>query len=64
MAAFFSGGLNYERVHDLFSTVSQYHRLEIMPMVVKVAEKRGERLHIESNYTFVRLCTGYVSHLE
>ena len=57
------GLVNYHTVHHLFSMVRQYHCLEITPIVEKLAEERGWRVHVERKYTFLSGCIGHVAHL-
>lgn len=43
LTAFFTGALNYQSVHHLFPSVSQYHYPAIAPLVMEVARKHGVR---------------------
>eukprot|EP00178_Gracilaria_changii_P003270 TRINITY_DN147_c0_g2_i2.p1 TRINITY_DN147_c0_g2~~TRINITY_DN147_c0_g2_i2.p1 ORF type:complete len:536 (-),score=131.31 TRINITY_DN147_c0_g2_i2:442-2049(-) len=45
-AAYLSGALNYQTVHHLFPTVSQYHYAAITPIVMRVAAKHGLRFNV------------------
>lgn len=49
--AFFSGALNFQTVHHLFPTVSQYHYPKITPIVMKVAKKHGVEFNVLPNFT-------------
>lgn len=61
-AAYLSGALNYQTVHHLFPTVSQYHYPEITPIVMKVAQKHGVKFNVKDN--FIGALAGHVQHLK
>lgn len=61
VAAYLSGALNYQTVHHLFPTVSQYHYPAITPIVMRVAEKHGVPFNVKG--TFVEALAGHVEHL-
>lgn len=61
IAAYLSGALNYQTVHHLFPTVSQYHYPAITPIVMQVAEKHGVKFNVKKN--FAEALSGHISHL-
>lgn len=61
VAAYLSGALNYQTVHHLFPTVSQYHYPAITPIVMEVAERHGVPFNVKGN--FIDAITGHVEHL-
>lgn len=61
-AAYLSGALNYQTVHHLFPTVSQYHYPKITPLVMRVAEKHGVKFNVKK--TFADALMGHVQHLK
>lgn len=60
-AAYLSGALNYQSVHHLFPTVSQYHYPAITPVVMEVARKHGVKFNVVP--TFVDAFKAHVQHL-
>ncbi|PXF42108.1 Delta(5) fatty acid desaturase A [Gracilariopsis chorda] len=62
LAAYFSGALNYQTVHHLFPTVSQYHYPAITPIVMEVAKKHGLEFNVLS--TFKDALGAHVRHLK
>ena len=50
LATFLSGALNYQSVHHLFPSVSQYHYPAIAPIVKQVCEKYGVRYNYLSSF--------------
>lgn len=50
VAAYLSGALNYQTVHHLFPTVSQYHYPAVSPVVMKVAEKHGLKFNVFDSF--------------
>ncbi len=62
LCTFMCGALNYQTIHHLFPTVSQYHYPSITPIVRKVCEEHGVRY----NYipTFWEALKGHVNHLK
>ncbi|CAN8070463.1 unnamed protein product, partial [Agarophyton chilense] len=61
LAAYLSGALNYQTVHHLFPTVSQYHYPAITPIVMDVARKHG--LHFNVLPHFGSALEAHVRHL-
>lgn len=61
VAAYLSGALNYQTIHHLFPTVSQYHYPAITPIVMKVAEKHGMKFNVYGN--FKDALGGHIKHL-
>lgn len=61
-AAYLSGALNYQTVHHLFPTVSQYHYPMITPIVMKVAKKYGVEFNVQDN--FIGALGGHIQHLK
>ncbi len=60
-AAYLSGALNYQTVHHLFPTVSQYHYPAITPIVMEVARKHGIKFNVKT--TFSEALGAHVGHL-
>lgn len=60
-AAYLSGALNYQSVHHLFPTVSQYHYPAITPVVMEVARKHGVKFNVVP--TFLDAFKAHVQHL-
>lgn len=50
IATYLSGALNYQTIHHLFPSVSQYHYPEITPIVMKIAEKHGVKFNVFDGY--------------
>lgn len=50
VAAFLSGALNYQTVHHLFPSVSQYHYPAITPIVMEVAKKHGLEFNVLDSF--------------
>lgn len=61
MAAYLSGALNYQTVHHLFPTVSQYHYAAITPIVMEVARKHGIEFNVKKS--FAAALAAHVAHL-
>lgn len=61
-AAYLSGALNYQSVHHLFPTVSQYHYPAITPIVMEVAKKHGVEFNVVP--TFIDAFRAHVQHLK
>lgn len=60
-AAYLSGALNYQSVHHLFPTVSQYHYPAITPIVMEVARKHGVKFNVVPG--FLDAFKAHVAHL-
>jgi fatty acid desaturase len=60
-AAYLSGALNYQSVHHLFPTVSQYHYPAITPLVMETARKHGVKFNVVP--TFMDAFKAHVQHL-
>jgi fatty acid desaturase len=62
LTAFLSGALNYQTVHHLFPSVSQYHYPAIAPLVQEVCKKYGVRY----NYlpSFASAFNAHVAYLK
>ena len=62
LCTFMVGALNYQTIHHLFPSVSQYHYPAIAPIVRKVAEEEG----VPFNYvpTFAQAIEGHVGFLK
>ena len=61
MAAYLSGALNYQTIHHLFPTVSQYHYPKITPIVMKIAEKHGYEFNVYNS--FYQAISAHFRHL-
>lgn len=61
LAAYFSGALNYQTIHHLFPTVSQYHYPALTPIVMKVAEKHDLKFVVFDS--FLDAFSAHISHL-
>ncbi|OQV18149.1 Delta(5) fatty acid desaturase A [Hypsibius exemplaris] len=51
VTAFMTGALNYQSIHHLFPSVSQYHYPAIAPTVYRVAEKHGVKINYVASFT-------------
>jgi len=51
LATFLCGALNYQSIHHLFPSVSQYHYPAIAPLVKNVCKKYGVRYNYLDNFT-------------
>lgn len=58
VATYASGALNYQTVHHLFPSVSQYHYPAITPLVMEVAKKYGVEFTVFDSYG-----AAFMSHL-
>lgn len=61
VATYLSGALNYQTIHHLFPTVSQYHYPQITPIVMKIADKHGLKFTVMGN--FVDALSAHLRHL-
>lgn len=59
LTAFFTGALNYQSVHHLFPSVSQYHYPAIAPLVQQVCRKHGVRYNHLPDFT-----TAFLAHIK
>lgn len=50
VAAYLSGALNYQSIHHLFPTVSQYHYPKVTPIIMEVAKKHGVTYNVLPNF--------------
>jgi fatty acid desaturase len=55
---YLSGALNYQSVHHLFPSVSQYHYPEITPVVMEVAGRYGVSFNVLPDF-----CAAFGAHL-
>lgn len=62
IAAYLSGALNYQSIHHLFPTVSQYHYPAITPMIMQIAEKHNVKYTVLPN--FYSAFRAHVQHLK
>ena len=62
LTTFLTGALNYQSVHHLFPSVSQYHYPAIAPIVQQVADK----WHVRVNYlpSFTDAIVMHLKHLQ
>lgn len=51
LTTFLSGALNYQSVHHLFPSVSQYHYPAIAPIIKEVCKKYGVRYNLLDSFT-------------
>lgn len=51
LTTFLCGALNYQSIHHLFPSVSQYHYPAIAPLVTKVCKKYGVRYNLLPDFT-------------
>jgi cytochrome b involved in lipid metabolism len=59
---YLSGALNYQSVHHLFPTVSQYHYPAITPIVMNIARKYGMEFNVLPNFSSAFFA--HVQHLK
>jgi fatty acid desaturase/predicted heme/steroid binding protein len=59
---YLSGALNYQSVHHLFPTVSQYHYPAITPVVMSIARKHGIEFNVLPDFSSAFLA--HVQHLK
>jgi len=61
LAAYLSGALNYQTIHHLFPSVSQYHYPAVTPIIMEVAKKHGLEFNVYDN--FYDAFSGHIKHL-
>merc|ERR1712113_646750 len=51
MCTFWSGALNYQSIHHLFPSVSQYYYPQIAPIIMKICKKYGVQFNHLPTFT-------------